>query len=84
MHAGENVPIMLAVLPMNAAMSEEWLLVTLAAGIGGSLLSVGSAAGVAHGPVSWGLNFSCPRSWAITLSYIVSIAAHPLSNRHLF
>jgi Na+/H+ antiporter NhaD/arsenite permease-like protein len=44
----DNVPVMFAVLGMDPQMdSANWLLVTLTAGIGGSLLSVGSAAGVA-------------------------------------
>ena len=44
----DNVPVMFAVLGMDPAMDANgWLLVTLTAGIGGSLLSVGSAAGVA-------------------------------------
>ncbi|HPF15308.1 MAG: sodium:proton antiporter NhaD [Planctomycetes bacterium] len=44
----DNVPVMFAVLGMDPNMDpNEWLLVTLTAGIGGSLLSVGSAAGVA-------------------------------------
>ncbi len=39
---------MFAVLTMNPDMSNgQWLLVTLTAGVGGSLLSIGSAAGVA-------------------------------------
>src|SRR5262249_15740466 len=44
----DNVPVMFAVLSMEPAMSSgQWLLVTLTAGVGGSLLSFGSAAGVA-------------------------------------
>ena len=44
----DNIPVMFAVITMNPAMStEEWLLVTLTTGVGGSLLSIGSAAGVA-------------------------------------
>ena len=39
---------MFAVLTMTPDMSlGQWLLVTLTAGVGGSLLSIGSAAGVA-------------------------------------
>jgi len=39
---------MFAVLTMQPDMdSSQWLLVTLTAGVGGSLLSIGSAAGVA-------------------------------------
>src|SRR5690554_5703762 len=45
----DNIPVMFAVLEMNPAISHgHWLLVTLTAGVGGSLLSVGSAAGVAQ------------------------------------
>ncbi len=53
----DNIPLMFAVLTMDPAMSHgQWLLVTLTAGVGGSLLSIGSAAGVAlmglaHGPL---------------------------------
>ena len=44
----DNIPVMFAVLTMDPAMSHgQWLLVTLTAGVGGSLLSIGSAAGVA-------------------------------------
>ena len=44
----DNIPVMFAVLTMNPDMSEvQWLLVTLTAGVGGSMLSIGSAAGVA-------------------------------------
>lgn len=44
----DNIPVMFAVLSMNPDMSQgHWLLVTLTAGIGGSMLSIGSAAGVA-------------------------------------
>jgi Na+/H+ antiporter NhaD/arsenite permease-like protein len=39
---------MYAVLNMDLTMGlDQWLLVTLTAGVGGSLLSIGSAAGVA-------------------------------------
>jgi len=44
----DNIPIMFAVLKMDPAMGlDQWLLITLTTGVGGSLLSVGSAAGVA-------------------------------------
>ena len=44
----DNIPVMFAVLTMNPEMPHnQWLLVTLTAGVGGSLLSIGSAAGVA-------------------------------------
>ena len=44
----DNIPVMFAVLTMDPEMVHgQWLLVTLTAGVGGSLLSIGSAAGVA-------------------------------------
>jgi len=44
----DYIPIMFMVLTMNPDMSPgQWVLVTLTAGVGGSLLSIGSAAGVA-------------------------------------
>ena len=44
----DNIPVMFAVLQMGPDMGlDQWLLVTFTAGVGGSLLSIGSAAGVA-------------------------------------
>ena len=44
----DNIPVMFAVLTMQPDMPlGQWLLVTLTAGVGGSMLSIGSAAGVA-------------------------------------
>lgn len=44
----DNIPLMYAVLKMDKEMGiDQWLLVTLTTGVGGSLLSIGSAAGVA-------------------------------------
>ena len=44
----DNIPVMFAMRPCDPHMSHgQWLLVTLTAGVGGSCLSVGSAAGVA-------------------------------------
>jgi Na+/H+ antiporter NhaD/arsenite permease-like protein len=43
----DNIPVMFAVLTMMPDMSiGQWMLVTMTAGVGGSLLSIGSAAGV--------------------------------------
>ncbi len=76
----DNIPIMFAVLNMNPDMSHgHWLLVTLTAGVGGSMLSIGSAAGVAlmgqargiytfFGHLRW--------IWAIALGYAASIWVH--------
>lgn len=76
----DNIPIMYAVLHMNPPMGEpQWLLVTLTAGVGGSLLSVGSAAGVALMGASGGRYtfFSHLRwTWAIALGYAAGILVH--------
>jgi Na+/H+ antiporter NhaD/arsenite permease-like protein len=76
----DNIPIMYAVLQMNPAMDHgQWLLITLTAGVGGSLLSVGSAAGVALMGVSQGKYtfFGHLRwTWAIALGYAASILVH--------
>ena len=76
----DNIPIMFAVLNMNPAMSEgQWLLVTLTAGVGGSMLSIGSAAGVAlMGQAKGQYTFFTHLKWtpAIILGYLLSIASH--------
>jgi Na+/H+ antiporter NhaD/arsenite permease-like protein len=73
----DNIPIMYAVLQMNPPMDHgQWLLITLACGVGGSLLSVGSAAGVALMGVSRGQYtfFGHLRwTWAIGLGYAASV-----------
>ena len=80
----DNIPVMFAVLSMQPDMgSYQWLLVTLTAGVGGSLLSVGSAAGVALMGQSQGhyTFFSHMKwSWAIALGYGGSILVHSLIN----
>jgi Na+/H+ antiporter NhaD/arsenite permease-like protein len=83
----DNIPIMFAVLKMDPAMDHgQWLLVTLTAGVGGSLLSIGSAAGVALMGASRGLyTFTAHLRWsfAIALGYVASIAVHLwLNARH--
>jgi Na+/H+ antiporter NhaD/arsenite permease-like protein len=84
----DNVPVMFAVLSMEPPMSRgEWLLVTLAAGVGGSLLSFGSAAGVAlMGQARGTYTFLSHLrwAWAVALGYGASIATHLLLNRGLF
>ncbi|MFQ5480280.1 MAG: sodium:proton antiporter NhaD [Thermodesulfobacteriota bacterium] len=43
----DNIPLTYAVIQMDPSMGlDQWLLITLTAGTGGSLLSIGSAAGV--------------------------------------
>ncbi len=80
----DNIPIMYAVLTMKPAMPEvQWLLVTLTAGVGGSLLSVGSAAGVALMGQARGIyTFFSHLKWlpAIALGYFASIYVHFLIN----
>ncbi len=80
----DNIPVMFAILTMNPDMSHyQWLLVTMTAGVGGSLLSVGSAAGVALMGQSQGMYtfFSHLKwSWAIGLGYAASIYTHYLIN----
>lgn len=80
----DNIPVMFAILTMNPDMPHyQWLLITLTTGVGGSLLSIGSAAGVAlmgqargvytfFGHLKW--------SWAIALGYAASIYVHYLVN----
>jgi Na+/H+ antiporter NhaD/arsenite permease-like protein len=84
----DNIPVMFAVLTMDPQMSHgQWLLVTLTTGVGGSLLSVGSAAGVAlMGSARGVYTFSAHLkwSWAIALGYAASIAAHLIINKQLF
>ena len=58
----DNIPVMFAVLAMSPEMGHgQWLLVTLTAGVGGSMLSVGSAAGGGgHGTSAGRLYIPCP------------------------
>ncbi|WP_143735935.1 sodium:proton antiporter NhaD [Methyloprofundus sedimenti] len=80
----DNIPVMFAVLSMNLNMDlYQWLLVTLTAGTGGSLLSVGSAAGVAlMGSSNHKYTFFSHIKWTpvIALGYIASIFVHYLIN----
>jgi NhaD family Na+/H+ antiporter len=84
----DNIPVMFAVLTMMPDMSiGQWLLVTLTAGVGGSLLSIGSAAGVAlMGQARGAYTFFGHLRWtpAIALGYAASIWVHMLLNRDLF
>ena len=80
----DNIPVMFAVLTMEPAMSDsQWLLVTLTAGVGGSMLSIGSAAGVALMGQSKGMyTFFGHLKWTpvIALGYFASIYIHILIN----
>jgi len=80
----DNIPVMFAVLTMHPEMSHtQWLLVTLTAGVGGSLLSIGSAAGVAlMGQARGQYTFFVHLKWTpvIALGYAASIWVHFLIN----
>ncbi|MBY5948326.1 sodium:proton antiporter NhaD [Photobacterium rosenbergii] len=84
----DNIPVMFAVLTMQPELSlGNWLLVTLTAGVGGSLLSIGSAAGVAlMGAAHGKYTFFGHLKWmpVIALGYVASILCHLLLNGHLF
>ncbi len=73
----DNVPVMSAVLKASPDLAlNQWLLVTLTAGIGGSLISFGSAAGVGvMGKLKGVYTFSAHMrlSWTILVGYILSI-----------
>ena len=76
----DNIPVMYAVLQTDPPMPySDWLLVTLTAGVGGSLFSIGSAAGVglmgqARGV--YGFSQHLRWSWAILLGYTCSVVTH--------
>ncbi len=83
----DNIPVMFAVLTMNPHLSAgQWLLVTLTAGTGGSLLSVGSAAGVAlMGSARGVYTFGAHLKWTpvIALGYAAAIWLHLVLNAGL-
>jgi len=77
----DNVPVMSAVLKANPDMGvdaqAQWMLVTLTAGVGGSLISFGSAAGVGvmgklHGIYTFASHMKL--AWTVLVGYIVSVA----------
>ena len=84
----DNIPVMFAVLTMQPDMSTgDWLLITLTAGVGGSMLSIGSAAGVALMGQARGMYTVIGHlKWApvIALGYAASIAVHLWINADLF
>lgn len=76
----DNIPILFAILQMHPDMSTgQWLLITLTAGTGGSLLSIGSAAGVAlmgqaSGIYTFGSHLRW--TWAVALGFVASVGVH--------
>lgn len=84
----DNGTIMYAVLSMAPPLSQgQWLLVTLTAGVGGSLLAIGSAAGVGlMGQTKGAYTFVSHLKWTpvIALGYAGSIIAHFLINARFF
>jgi Na+/H+ antiporter NhaD/arsenite permease-like protein len=74
----DNVPVMSAVLKSDPAISmQQWMLVTMTAGIGGSLISFGSAAGVGvmgklRGVYTFSSHFKL--AWTVLIGYIISVA----------
>jgi len=73
----DNVPVMAAILKANPVMGlDQWLLVTLSAGIGGSMISFGSAAGVGvmgrlRGIYTFGTHMKY--AWTILIGYAASM-----------
>lgn len=84
----DNIPVMFAVLTMDPSMPlGQWLLVTLTAGVGGSLLAIGSAAGVAlMGTARGTYTFGAHLKWTpiVALGYAASIYCHIIINSRLF
>ncbi len=84
----DNIPVMFAVLTMEPEMSHgHWLLITLTAGTGGSLLSIGAAAGVAlMGQARGKYTFFGHLKWTpvIAIGYAASVAAHLWLNAGMF
>ncbi|MCB1681286.1 MAG: sodium:proton antiporter NhaD [Alphaproteobacteria bacterium] len=83
----DNIPVMFAVLTMDPHMDHfQWLLITLTAGVGGTMLSIGSAAGVAlMGTARGYYTFFSHLKWApvILLGYAASIGVHYVLNHDL-
>lgn len=84
----ENIPTMYAVLTMAPGMSQgQWLLVTLTTGVGGSLLAIGSAAGIALMSQANGkYTFLDHLKWTpiIAVGYIASVMTHLWINSATF
>jgi Na+/H+ antiporter NhaD/arsenite permease-like protein len=84
----DKIPLMFAILAMHPEISEgQWLLATLTVEVGGSLLSIGSAAGVALMGQAKGIyTFMTHLKWApvIAIGYLGSVGVHFLMNATLF
>lgn len=84
----DNIPVMYAVLTMAPDFSQgQWLLITLTTGVGGSMLSIGSAAGVAlMGQARGFYTFLGHLKWTpvVALGYFASVYAHLWLNAALF
>ena len=79
----DNIPMMFGVLKMNPDMGlYQWLMITMTAGVGGSVLALGSAAGVGLMGVSKDYTFMghLKFSWVVLLGYAASIATHIAMN----
>ena len=83
----DNGTIMYTVLTMAPHLSEkQWLLVTLTTGVGGSMLAIGSAAGIGlMGQSKGAYSFISHLKWTpvIALGYATSILVHFLVNASL-
>ena len=84
----DNIPVMYAVLTMAPEFSPgQWLLITLTTGVGGSMLSIGSAAGVAlMGQARGHYTFLGHMKWApvVAIDYFASVYLHIWLNQSLF
>ena len=84
----DNIPLMYAVLTMHPDMPlGQWLLITLTTGVGGSLLSIGSAAGVALMGQARGIyTFKAHLrwTWAVAAGYAAAIVVHMMLNARTF
>jgi len=80
----DNVPLVYGILEMHRQMAQgQWLLLALAAGTGGSMLSIGSSAGIAlMGLAGKDYTFLKHLRWlpAIALGYVAAVAAHLMLN----
>eukprot|EP00792_Barthelona_sp_PAP020_P005977 TRINITY_DN2868_c0_g3_i1.p1 TRINITY_DN2868_c0_g3~~TRINITY_DN2868_c0_g3_i1.p1 ORF type:complete len:653 (+),score=144.55 TRINITY_DN2868_c0_g3_i1:31-1959(+) len=83
-----NIPCMFSVLEMNPSMDAgNWLLVTLTTGCGGSMLAMGSAAGVALMGAARGIftfKAHLKYAWMIILGYLASVGVHILCTTYIF